>query len=305
MAEAPKVTRSPRIPLVWVVPIVAAAVAGWLLFREWRTRGEEITVEFADGTGLEPGQTKVQYKGVEIGTLKQVSLSKDLHDVVAHLQLTRRTSMIARQGTQFWIVQPEIGFSGVSGLDTLLSGVHIGVRPGDGPPVKDFRGLDAPPAPENTEEGRAFLLETDRLGGLQVRAPVFYRDLKVGEVEAARLSPDASGVLIRVRIDKVYVPLVRTNTHFWNAGGAPFQISLFGGGTQKKSLQSVITGAIAFATPDTPGENAADGARFLLYKDADDDWLKWRPSIPIQAPDTSPAKPSPSKVVPGLLGGGG
>lgn len=302
-APTPQLKRTPKVPLIWVVPIVAAAIAGWLLFREWRTRGEEITVEFADGSGLEPGQTKVQYKGVEIGTLKQVSLTRDLRAVIAHIQLTRRAALIARQGTEFWIVQPEIGFGGVSGLDTLLSGVHIGLRPGDGAPAKEFRALDAPPAQENTDEGRAFLLETDRLGGLQVKAPVFYRDLKVGEVEAARLAPDATGVLIRVRIGKAYAPLVRTNTRFWNAGGAPFQISLFGGGTQKKSLQSVITGAIAFATPDQPGEISADGARFILNKDADEDWLKWRPVIPVQAPDTSPAKPDPSKVVPGLLEG--
>jgi paraquat-inducible protein B len=304
-APAPQLNRSPKIALVWVVPIVAAAIAGWLLFREWRTRGEEIAVEFSDGDGLQPGQTKVQYKGVEIGTLRQVGLTRDLRAVVARIQLTRRATEIARQGTEFWIVQPEIGFSGVSGLDTLLSGVHIGVRPGKGAPTKEFRGLDAPPVPENTDEGRAFLLDADRLGGLQVRAPVFYRDLKVGEVEAARLAPDSGGVIIRVRIASAYVALVRNNTRFWNAGGAPFQISLFGSGTQKKSLQSVITGAIAFATPDTPEGIAPDGARFILNKDADDDWLKWRPSIPIQAPDTSPAKPDASKMVPGWLEGGG
>ena len=199
-------------------------------------------------------------------------------------------------------MQPEIGFAGVSGLETLLTGAHLEVRPGAGPPATRFRGLDAPPAPENPEEGRAFLLRTDRLGGLQVRAPVFYRDIKVGEVESARLADDATGVVVRIRVQRPYTDLVRTNTRFWNAGGAALQFSLFGGGAQKKSLQSIITGAIGFATPEEPAPTAADGAPFPLAKDPDDEWLKWHPAIPIKALDTTPERSAPAKVVPGLLG---
>ena len=156
---------------------------------------------------------------------------------------------------------------------------------------------------ERPEDGRAFLLKTDRLGGLQVRAPVFYRDIKVGEVEAARLADDATGVVVRIRVQRPYIALVRANTRFWNAGGAALQFSLFGGSAQKKSLQSIITGAIGFATPEEPAATAADGTQFPLYKDAEDEWLKWHPAIPIQAPDTTPEKPAQSKVVPRLLGG--
>jgi paraquat-inducible protein B len=304
-SSAPKLSRSPRVPLIWVVPLVAAAVAAWMVYREWRTHGSEITIEFSDGAGLEPGQTKLEYKGVEVGVVKQVRLAPDLHNVVVHLQLKREAGAIARENTVFWIVQPEIGFSGISGLETLLSGVHLGVRPGSGAPTRQFRGLDSPPAPEETEEGRAYLLETDRLGGLQVRAPVFYRDIKVGEVEAARLADDSTGVVIRIRVQRAYLDLIRVNTKFWNAGGAPLQVSLFGGGTKKKSLQSVITGAIEFATPTEPAEIAGDGARFPLFKEPDNDWLKWSPSIPIKATDTTPQKANNSKTIPGLLGSGG
>jgi paraquat-inducible protein B len=226
-----------------------------------------------------------------------------LGGVIVHLQLARNASAIAREGARFWIVQPEIGFGGISGLDTLLSGAHLTVRLGHGPAATDFRGLDAPPATEKTDEGRAFFLQSDRLGGLQLHAPVFYRDVKVGEVETARLGDDATGVWIRIRVQRPYVDLIRANTRFWNAGGAPLQISLFGGGSQRRSLQSILTGAIAFATPEEPSEPAPEGAQFPLAKEADEDWLKWRPRIPINALDAAPEKPAPSKVVPGLLGG--
>ena len=179
-ASAPRLSRFPRIPLIWIVPVVALGVALWMLVREWRSHGTEITIEFADASGLETGQTKLEYKGVAVGEIKGMRLAGDLGGVIVRLQLSRNAADIAREGAQFWIVQPQIGFAGVSGLETLLTGAHLGVRPGHGAPATHFRGLDTPPAPKNTDEGRAFILRTDRLGGLQVGAPVFYREVKVG-----------------------------------------------------------------------------------------------------------------------------
>ena len=302
-APAPKLSRFPGVSLIWVVPVLALGLAVWLLAREWRSRGPEITIEFADGSGLEPGQTKVEYKGVAVGEIKDMGLTDDLGRVVVRVRLARNAAGIAREGAEFWIVQPEIGFSGISGLETLLTGAHLDVRPGSGAPATQFRGLDSPPALQKTGEGRTFLLQTDRLGGLQVRAPVFYRDVKVGEVETARLADDGAGVLIRIRVHRPYIDLVRTNTRFWNAGGSPLQISLFGGSSQKRSLQSIITGAVGFATPEEPAEAAADGAQFPLAREPDDAWFKWHPRIPIKALDAAPEKPSLPKGLAGLPGG--
>jgi paraquat-inducible protein B len=297
----PKLARFPRLPLIWIVPVLALGIAVWMLQREWRDRGAEITVEFADGSGLEPGQTKVEYKGVMVGRVQEVALSPGFRGVTVRVQLARNAEAIAREGAQFWIVQPEIGFGGITGLDTLLQGSRIGVRPGTGAPAKHFQGLNSAPAPEREDNGRAFVLLAERLGSLREQAPVFYRDVKVGEVEAARLAADATGVLIRIRIDHPYVDLVRTNSRFWNAGGSPLQISLFGGGAARKSIQSVITGAIEFATPVEPGQVAPDGATFELNKESDKDWLKWSPQIPIDAPDTDFEPPPRPKDVSNLM----
>ncbi|MDB6126498.1 MAG: Mammalian cell entry related domain protein [Verrucomicrobia bacterium] len=303
-SPAPKLSRFPRIPIIWFVPVVAVAIAGWMLYREWRSHGPEITIDFADGSGVEPRQTKLEYKGVEVGEVKEVRLGKNLHRVFVRVQLAKNATAVAREGAQFWIVQPEIGFGGVSGLETLLTGAKMGVKLGDGPEATRFHGLEMAPATENVDEGRAFLLKTDRVGGLQVHAPVFYRDVKVGEVETARLAEDSTGVVIRIRVQTAFVPLVRTNTRFWNAGGSPIQFSLFGGGSQKHSLQSVLTGAIGFATPTEPGEIAADGAEFSIAMKPEDDWLKWSPNIAIKAIDPTPEDPAPPGAVPNLLRGG-
>jgi paraquat-inducible protein B len=300
-APAPVVKRGPGFSLVWIVPIVAVAVAGWMIYREWRNHGPEIILEFADGSGLEANKTELEYKGVSVGRVQKVELKPDLSGTLIHLRLDKSATQLAREGSEFWVVHPEIGFSGVRGLDTLVSGVRLSVRPGFGRPATRFRGLDKTPAAENLQAGRAFEIRADRLGALATQAAVLYRDVKVGEVEASRLSDDGTGVLIRIRIHTPYVDLVRVNSQFWNAGGIPLKISLFGGEIRSTSLESILAGAIAFATPDEPGAIAEDGTQFKLNAEADKDWLKWHPKISIHPPEEAPEKtPSPNSL-PALL----
>src|SRR5829696_1268828 len=152
---APRVSRAPALPLVWIVPIVALAVGGWMVFREFRNRGPEITIEFAEGKGVEPRKTTLDYLGVSVGTVTAVELKEDLTGVNVTLRLNRNASELAREGAQFWIVHPEIGLTGVRGLETLFTGARINGRPGKGSLATHFRGLDKPPPLENLEEGRA------------------------------------------------------------------------------------------------------------------------------------------------------
>lgn len=291
----PKVSRSPRLPLVWIVPLLALAVGGWMIFREYRQRGPEIVLEFTAGSGIEPRKTVLEYQGVAVGVVTSVDLKHDLSGVRVTVRLAKNAVALAREGSQFWIVRPEIGLSGIRGLDTLFSGARLTVRPGKGAPATSFVGLDKPPPVENADAGRAFILQADRLGSMNPGAPVFYREVKVGTVETSRLSDDATSVLIRIRINTPYVDLIRTNTRFWNAGGASFRISLLGAELKSTSLESLFTGGIAFATPDGPrglAPVADEGATFLLHSEMDKDWLKWRPEIAIRPPDQAPEPPA-------------
>jgi paraquat-inducible protein B len=300
----PKISRSASLPLVWIVPIVALAVGGWMVFREFQHRGPEITIEFANGSGVEPRKTPLQYQGVTVGTVTDIELKPDLSGVIVQLRLNKNATAIASEGAQFWIVHPEIGFSGVRGLETLLTGARITVRPGKGPPATHFKGLEKSPPLENLEEGRAFLLRGDRLGSLSPGAPVYFREMKVGAVETSRLDDDATGVLIRIRVRQPYVNLVRTNTRFWNAGGVSFKVSLLGAELKSTSLESLFTGGVAFATPDSGRELAPiapDGTLFTLHVEAEKDWLKWQPRIPIASPEESPDPPSAMGPLPTIV----
>jgi paraquat-inducible protein B len=292
----PRVSRMPALPLVWIVPIVALAVGGWMVFREFRNRGPEITIEFAEGKGVEPRKTTLDYLGVSVGTVTDVELKEDLTGVIVTLRLNRNASELAREGAQFWIVHPEIGLTGVRGLETLFTGARINSRPGKGAAVTKFKGLDKPPSVENASEGRAFVLQSDRLGSMSPGAPVFYREVKVGVVETSRLDNDGAAVLIRIRVKTPFVNLVRTNTRFWNAGGVSFKMNLLGAEVKSTSLESLFSGGVSFATPDSSplAPQAPDGTLFTLHQEMDKDWLKWQPRIKITPPDEAPDPPTPT-----------
>jgi paraquat-inducible protein B len=302
-APSPRVSRERRFPLIWIVPLVALGIGAWMAFTEVRDRGPIITIEFADGTGVEAGKTTLEYKGVSAGTVQRVELKKGLDGVVVTLRLRRSAKALAASDSKFWIVHPEIGFGGVHGLETLVTGVHLNVQPGKAPAAAQFTGLDQTPAPDITDEGRAFILESDRLGSLTTGAPVYYRELKVGAVEASRLSENATHVLIRIHIEAPYVNLVRTNTKFWNTGGFSFKVSLFGAQMKDTSLESLVTGGVAFATSDAEplGAPADADATFNLAAEAEKDWMKWSPKIPVNSPESVVQKPTAPGLLPSLI----
>ncbi len=286
----------PALPLVWIVPIVALAVGGWMVFREFQSRGPEITIEFIEGKGVEPRKTNLEYLGVSVGTVTAVDLKDDLSGVKVTLRLDKHATELAREGTQFWVVHPEIGLTGVRGIETLFTGARISSRPGKGAPATQFKGLDKAPSLENLEDGRAFVLQSERLGAMTPGAPVFYREVKVGVVETSKLDEDAATVLIRIRVRTPFVNLVRTNTRFWNAGGVSFKMSLLGAELKSTSLESLFSGGISFATPDAPAlaPIAPDGTLFTLHQEMEKDWLKWQPRIKISPPDEAPDATTPS-----------
>jgi paraquat-inducible protein B len=134
---------------------------------------------------------------------------------------------------------------------------------------------------------------------------VLFRGLPVGEVLETRLGKAGDRVLVKIHVDAPYRHLVRDNSRFWIAGGLGLDFSLFGSSTLKAtSLESLVRGAVAFATPDSPGKAVREGHRFALADKPSDAWLKWQPAFgdkvpPLVQPEP-PAEPksSPEPVDP-------
>src|SRR5262245_41702884 len=79
--------RRTRPSVVWLVPIVAAAVGVWVAVTRILAEGPTITITFQSAEGLEAGKTKIEFNGVEVGTLRTIRLSDDHQHVVTTAQM--------------------------------------------------------------------------------------------------------------------------------------------------------------------------------------------------------------------------
>jgi paraquat-inducible protein B len=267
--ELPEVEVKKRrgISLVWLIPLVAGAIAIWLGYTTLQEKGPTIKIAFDDAEGLEAGKTRVKYRNVEVGLVDQVALSEDLSHIVVTASLDKSMAAHMKEGTQFWIVRPRVGFGGVSGLGTLLSGAYVEFDPGEGQPAVDFVGLAEPPPITSQVPGTQFLLRTDRLGSIGRGAPVYYRSIPVGQVLGYELAEDKLGLTVKVFVDAPNDQLVRPGSRFWNASGVNVSVGADGVDVAMESLEALLAGGIAFDTPDIdqPGEPAAADTAFPLF----------------------------------------
>ena len=268
--------------VIWVVPLVAALVAGYLIYGHLKERGPEITIQFRDGSGVRVGQTPILYRGVQVGEVTGVGISKDHRRVEVKARLHRSGAPFAQEGSVFWIVRPEVGIGSITGLGTVITGPEIQALPGTGEQRSEFNGLDSAPAALELR-GLKVVLRTSRLGSLQRSSPVYYRGVEVGVVQEATLSPDATGVHLHVLIRQRYAPLVRANSVFWNVSGVSLRGGLFKGVELKlESLRSLAAGGINFATPNDSARPVEDGQVFPLHAEGRKEWLNWAPRIPLR-----------------------
>lgn len=261
------VERRRGLPLVWVIPLLAAAIGAWLAYTTWSRKGPTITLTFQAAQGLQPGTSPIKYRDVEMGIVKTVDLSEDLAHVVVTAEMRKSATEHLREGTQFWIESVRLSASGVSGLGTLLSGVYIGMAPGEGKPARKFIGLEQAPVLEVNQPGRKFRLRAEKLGSLSAGSPIYFRGLPAGEVLGYDLDPDGGGVSIYAFVNAPYDALVRDQSHFWNASGIDMSVGTSGLTVRTESLAAIIEGGIAFDTPvaASPGEPSTEGATFGLY----------------------------------------
>jgi len=108
--------------LVWLIPLLAALIGAGLAAKSILDQGPPVTVSFKSAEGLEPGKTKVKYKDVDIGQVRAITLGEDLSKVLVTIDMSKEARRFATADSRFWVVRPQIGASGVTGLGTLLSG---------------------------------------------------------------------------------------------------------------------------------------------------------------------------------------
>lgn len=258
---------------IWVLPLIALLIGGWLAWRAYSQAGIEIQVFFESGAGIQAGKTEVIYKGMPIGKVVALTLddSGEKRGVVATLEMSKEVEPHLLTGTRFWLVKPSVSLAGITGLETLVSGNYITASPGDGEPTRVFTALSEAPPLSDTQPGLHLTLKAERLGSLNKDSPVFYKQIQVGRVKGYALAEDQSTVEVKIFIDPIYAGLVRKHTRFWNASGISIDADLSGFKLRSESLASIVAGGITFATPehrkDSPPTDPS--IAFRLYEDFD------------------------------------
>lgn len=253
---------------VWLFPIGAAAIVIWLAWRNLSDRGPAITISFRSVDGLQAGQTKIQHRNVDLGTVESLELTPDMTHVIVHARMTRQASDHLTENTRFAIIAPHVGVGGISGLSTIVSGSYIEMYPGKpGESKRDFVGLDEPPVLPPDSRGRSFTLLANDLGSLTRGSPISYKGITIGEVEDYALRPGNKGVTVTAFIRSPHEDLVHPETRFWNAGGVDLTLGSQGLRIRANSWEQLLSGGIAFETPDAVLQKppSAEGSVFGLY----------------------------------------
>ncbi|WP_374683312.1 intermembrane transport protein PqiB [Accumulibacter sp.] len=259
-----------RISVVWIIPILAAVVAVGIAVQQYLSEGPTISIVFKTAVGIEAGKTFIKYKDVNIGQVTAVQLADDYSRVMVTAKIAKSAAGLMVEDAKFWVVEPRVSLSGVSGLGTLLSGNYIAFEAGtSGSSERSFTGLAVAPIITRDQLGRPFVLKAPHLGSLGIGSPIYYRRLQAGQVVGYNLSDDGKAVEIKVFVNAPYDKYVSPGTRFWNASGLDVSIGAGGVDVRTQSMAALIAGGVAFETPHfaPQAEPAAAHTEFTLYGD--------------------------------------
>jgi len=271
VAHATVVSRKrSRISMVWIIPILAAVVAVGIVVERILTEGPTITIMFKVADGIEAGKTDLKYKDVKIGLVTKVELAKNSDGVEVTAKMSKRVTSLMVEDAKFWVVEPRVTLSGVSGLGTLLSGNYIGFAVGKSTkPQRTFTGLEVPPIITGGQPGREFTLKAQDLGSLGIGSPIYYRRLQAGQVIAYDLAGDGDVVDVTIFVNAPYDRYVNPNTRFWNASGVDVSAGAGGLSVRTESLVALLAGGIAFDTPSWAAKAQPAAARTVFTLNSD------------------------------------
>ena len=258
---------------MWLVTLVCLLFAIGLVWWSTPESGKSIRIHFPEGHGLQ-AEDSVRYRGIDVGVVESVELSRELDGVDVHVLLKPRAGNLAREGTRFWIVRPEFKLTGVTGLDTAVGNKYIALSPGDesAPVLGEFSGLAKEPADVMAGGGLELMLRGDRRFSVSPGSTVTYRGVEVGRVLDVGLSQDARFVDVRLKVFQQYQSLVNTGSRFWATSGVNFDFSFREGmKLNTESLDTIARGGVSFLTTGV-GEPVRPGKVFTLYGEADESW---------------------------------
>jgi len=255
---------------VWIVPIVTILIGAWILFYHFSHQGPEVTLITTNAEGIEGGKTAIKSRSVDVGVVESAVLSDDLHHVEIKARLNTGMEKLLHGDSAFWVVKPQIGREGVTGLGTLLSGAYIELQPGNkGEQPESYQLLDAPPLAPPDAKGVRVVLSSNKAGQLNAGDPVLFRGYRVGSVETSNFDADKRAMRYQLFIAAPYDRLVTTNVRFWKDSGIAVDMSASGMRVEMGSLTTLFSGGVSFDIPEGRelGQVAKNRDEYQLFDD--------------------------------------
>ncbi|MDF7667175.1 intermembrane transport protein PqiB [Orbaceae bacterium ESL0727] len=267
-----KIVKVKGISAIWIIPIVTVIVGLWIIYSHFADKGTEVTLLAKDASGIVAGKTVIKNRSVDIGIVDEVTLSNDFQQVVIKGRIYKDMDPLLTNDSLFWVVKPEIGRDGVTGLSTILSGVYIELASGNN--KKDFNHKpfilsDNPPLSDPSVKGIRLNLESDQNGVIPRGAAVMFRGYRVGNVESSDFDVGSRKMKYQIFIKQPYDVLVTQNVRFWKEGGINFTFSQRGANLEIPSLDVLLAGGISFDLPEGSkfGDPAVQFSVYKLYED--------------------------------------
>jgi paraquat-inducible protein B len=253
--------------LIWLIPIGAVLVALIVAWQNYANQGRLIHVTFANGAGLLANSTELRFRDVTVGLVEDISLTEDLGAVDVAIRVKKQVSPFIDGEAQFWVVRPELTTQGVSGLETVLSGVFIeGSWDNEiGTLTSRFRGRAEVPLFRTEKPGLQISLRSRPRGDLVSDSPILFRGVEVGRIGSASIDPRGRFAVAEAIIYEPHDRLISGSTRFWDTSGFSINVGASGASIDFSSVASLLAGGVTFDTFVSGGEPAVDGMQFQVF----------------------------------------
>jgi len=278
--------RRRRLPLAWLLPIVGLGIVAYFAYWAYTQNEPNVQLRLANASGIKAFQTPVVCRGVEVGTVTDVTLDATGRGATVSIRLDPSGLPLATPDSEWWVIRPEFSLTDIRGVESLLAGPSIEYRPGQEAPTrrKQFTGLSGPPPEAGMTGGLRIFLTADQRGSIEPGTPVRFRGVPIGRVISMRLPTHGQTVVFIAEIDQPFAHLVRDNSSFWNQKRAVAKITrvalgLDGYQIDFPRLNSALMISIDVATPDGPGTPIKDDAVFAISQSPPNDHEQWAPDL--------------------------
>lgn len=208
-------------------------------------QGLSITLQLNNTNNL-PKRAGILFKGHGIGRVDNIRYDTTSQLFVAEATINPAFSELVTESAEFWVEQASLSFANIKNLSNLITGDYISFSHGehylDEAQKTQFMVQSHQP---QSQDNLSITLIADSADGLSENAPVTYKGLTIGHINALTLTNDSEHVQVTMQINQAFNYLVNSQSKFHLLSGVNVKASLQGVEVNSKPIQNIIQGGVA------------------------------------------------------------